>query len=321
MEGSVQNVLALTLWVTSMLCHAEDTCPDVKVIGVGSSDKMAILRGCPGVPGAPGQPGQPGPAGTKGEKGLPGVPGKMGPVGMKGERGIPGATGQKGDKGDPGVPAKGTAQNCKELLDQGASLNGWYTIYLPTGAPVTVLCDMETHGGGWTVFQRRLDGSVDFYRDWNSYKKGFGSQSSEFWLGNNNIHLLTSKGTFQLRFDLKDFDNNETYAEYRNFRLAGESQNYTLTVGDFVEGTAGDSFSQHNNARFSTKDRDNDSSGSQCAQVYKGAWWYTDCHFSNLNGLYLKGVHSSYANGVNWRSGKGYKYSYKVSEIKFRPQT
>lgn len=51
---------------------------------------------------------------------------------------------------------------------------------------------------------------------------------------------------------------------------------------------------------------------------YHGAWWYAECHTSNLNGLYLRGPHKSFANGVNWYSWRGYNYSYKISEMKVR---
>ena len=71
---------------------------------------------------------------------------------------------------------------------------------------------------------------------------------------------------------------------------------------------------------FSTKDQDNDNQGGRnCAITFKGAWWYERCHHSNLNGLYHRGNHSSYANGVNWKDWKGYYYSLKRTEMKIRP--
>ncbi|XP_019366006.1 PREDICTED: ficolin-2-like [Gavialis gangeticus] len=104
---------------------------------------------------------------------------------------------------------------------------------------MTVMCDMHTDGGGWIVFQKRVDDSVDFFRDWNSYQKGFGSRLTDFWLGNDNIHLLTSLGTNELRIDLEDFENHKTFAKYSSFKISGESDKYKLTLGDMVAGDAG----------------------------------------------------------------------------------
>ena len=75
----------------------------------------------------------------------------------------------------------------------------------------------------------------------------------------------------------------------------------------------------HNGAPFSAKDRDNDNHASHCSEVYKGAWWYNSCHGSNLNGLYHAGEHSTYADGVNWHSWKGYNEALTKTEMKFRP--
>ena len=94
----------------------------------------------------------------------------------------------------------------------------------------------------------------------------------------------------------------------------------SLNLTDFL-GTAGDSLSYHYGARFSTFDQDNDGNhGNHCAQKYKGAWWYVkSCHQSNLNGLYHNGAHSSFADGVNWKTWKGYNYSAKRAEMKVKP--
>lgn len=310
-------LLVLSLCVTELTLHAADTCPEVKVLDLEGSNKLTILQGCPGLPGALGPKGEAGAKGDRGESGLPGHPGKAGPTGPKGDRGEKGVRGEKGDTGPSQSCATGP-RTCKELLTRGYFLTGWYTIYLPDCRPLTVLCDMDTDGGGWTVFQRRIDGTVDFFRDWTSYKQGFGSQFGEFWLGNDNIHALTTQGTNELRVDLADFDGKHDFAKYSSFQIQGEAEKYKLILGNFLGGGAGDSLTSQNNMLFSTKDQDNDQGSSNCAVRYHGAWWYSDCHTSNLNGLYLRGLHKSYANGVNWKSWKGYNYSYKVSEMKVR---
>ena len=119
-----------------------------------------------------------------------------------------------------------------------------YTINPDGGKPIRVLCDMTTDGGGWTVFQRRMDGSVHFYRDWKSYKEGFGSLSGEFWLGNDNLHRLTNANDVMLRVDLEDFEGSITFAEYNTFKVAHEADYYRLTLEEY-SGTAGDSFTYH----------------------------------------------------------------------------
>lgn len=82
---------------------------------------------------------------------------------------------------------------------------------------------------------------------------------------------------------------------------------------------AGDSLLKHSGMRFTTKDRDSDHSENNCAAFYRGAWWYRNCHTSNLNGQYLRGAHASYADGVEWSSWTGWQYSLKFSEMKIRP--
>jgi len=78
-----------------------------------------------------------------------------------------------------------------------------FTIDPDGSGPFDVFCDQTTAGGGWTVFQKRLDGSVDFYRGWADYKRGFGNLNGEFWLGLDKINRLT-KLRNRLRVELED---------------------------------------------------------------------------------------------------------------------
>ena len=151
---------------------------------------------------------------------------------------------------------------------------------------------METDGGGWTVFQRRQDGSVDFYRYWTDYENGFGDLTGEFWLGLSKIHRLTKEGSNTLRVDLGDFEGNTAYANYSTFSISDGSTEHILTVGGY-SGTAGDglingpSYGRLNGMKFSKRGNDNDNwHNGNCAASYNGAWWYNACYQSHLNGPY-----------------------------------
>ena len=173
---------------------------------------------------------------------------------------------------------------------------------------------METDGGGWTVFQRRQDGSVDFYRNWTDYENGFGDLTGEFWLGLSKIHRLTKEGSNALRVDLGDFEGNTVYANYSTFNVSDGSTEYILTVGGY-SGTAGDSLDSHNGRRFTTRDNDNDVSGSNCAQWATGAWWYESCFNSNLNGRYFNTSTDNFQ-GIVWWHWKNGNISLKFTEMK-----
>ncbi|PIK58778.1 tenascin, partial [Apostichopus japonicus] len=176
------------------------------------------------------------------------------------------------------------------------------------------------------VFQRRVDGSVDFYRNWTSYKEGFGELDHEFWLGNDKLYDLTNQGDYQLRIDLVNKDGAPYYAEFDLFRIKDESDNYTLSGLGAFSGTAdidggapgGYALSYHLNSAFSTFDRDNDKAGgTSCAAIYHGAWWYKKCALSNLNGDYMAANDAQ--SSIYWYGLPGGSTNIKYTEMKIRP--
>ncbi|XP_040398620.1 tenascin-X isoform X46 [Cygnus olor] len=181
--------------------------------------------------------------------------------------------------------------------------------------PLRVFCDMETDGGGWLVFQRRMNGATDFWRGWEEYAHGFGNVSQEFWLGNEALHALTAAGPTELRVDLRT-PLDAAFAHYRDFAIAGPEEHYRLHLGAY-SGTAGDAMSYHAGSPFSTRDRDPRRRPRPCAVAYTGAWWYRNCHYANLNGRY--GTPYDHQ-GINWFPWKGFEFSIPFTEMKLRPQ-
>nr|XP_005607860.2 fibrinogen alpha chain [Equus caballus] len=235
-----------------------------------------------------------------------------------------------------------SARDCDDVLQTHPSgaQSGIFNIKLPGSSKIfSVYCDQETGLGGWLLIQQRMDGSLNFNRTWQDYKRGFGSLNDkgegEFWLGNEYLHLLTLRDSV-LRVELEDWAGNRTYAEY-HFRVGSEAEGYALQVSSY-EGTAGDAliegsveegteYTSHAGMEFSTFDRDADKWEENCAEVYGGGWWYNNCQAANLNGIYYRGGsydprnNSPYEieNGVVWVPFRGADYSLRAVRMKIRP--
>ncbi|XP_067281731.1 LOW QUALITY PROTEIN: angiopoietin-1 [Pseudorasbora parva] len=211
-------------------------------------------------------------------------------------------------------------RDCADLYQAGFQKNGVYLINISPQETRKVYCNMESAGGGWTVIQRRVDGSVDFQRTWKEYKMGFGSVSAEQWLGNEFVHILTNQRQYGLRVELTDWDGHQAFSQYDSFHIDSEKHNYRLFLKSH-SGTAGrqSSLAIHG-ADFSTKDMDNDNCTCKCALMLSGGWWYDACGPSNLNGVYYRqGQHVGKFNGIKWHYFKGPSYSLQSTVMMIRP--
>ncbi|GFS18159.1 ficolin-2 [Elysia marginata] len=190
-----------------------------------------------------------------------------------------------------------------------------YIIMNQTTIRKQVLCDTHTLGGGWLMIQRRAKGDVDFYRDWTAYREGFGHVTGDFWLGLEAIHTLTDEHPYELRIDFR-LDGQEKFAQYSSFRVESESDKYRLRLGSYsgtIREAANTGLSYSNNTPFTTFDRDNDASSTNCAISHHAGWWYGSCHRSNLNGIWKKKAYE----GVSWYTGSAWVHP-SYTEMKIR---
>ncbi|KAL7405128.1 hypothetical protein ABVT39_024192 [Epinephelus coioides] len=241
-----------------------------------------------------------------------------------------------------------TGTDCQDVANKGATTSGLY--YIKPGKATEqflVYCEIDSFGRGFTVIQRRRDGSVDFSKDWVQYREGFGylspDDTTEFWLGNEKLHLLTAATTIPtvLRIELVDWDGNKRYADYNMFRVGPEIDSYRMTYGYYFGGDAGDAFdgfdfgddpsdkffTAHNGMQFSTHDKDNDKYDGNCAQQDGSGWWMNRCHAAHLNGKYYQGGRYTekdagefgYDNGIIWVTWHNRWYSLKETTMKLIP--
>nr|XP_017003132.2 fibrinogen-like protein 1 [Drosophila takahashii] len=198
---------------------------------------------------------------------------------------------------------------------------GIHLIHLPEFLPFLVACEGQTAAGpGWTSIQRRLDGSVNFYRNWDAYSKGFGKLNGEFFIGLEKLHRLTSSQPHELYISIRRFGGEMSYAHYDDFLIGSAEEGYELKLLGHYQGNASDALRTHDKMKFSTFDRDNDAfTHMNCAKHHQGAWWYDFCSRSNLNGKYFKGEVDN-PQSIYWEPWYSFR-SLKSVQMLIRPKS
>ena len=156
-------------------------------------------------------------------------------------------------------------------------------------------CDTITDGGGWTVVQRRKDGTVNFDRLWWEYETGFEKLIGKFWFGLKALHCLTNQGNWEMKLEFTFTNKTKSYLHYLVFKVGPAIKGYPLTIGGYtgIQGTDPFSTLSLNGMKFTTKDRDNDKwHRGNCAPEFgtskplNNGWWFEGCSHIDPNADY-----------------------------------
>ncbi|XP_008582159.1 PREDICTED: angiopoietin-related protein 4 [Galeopterus variegatus] len=214
-------------------------------------------------------------------------------------------------------------RDCQELFEEGERQSGLFQIQPQGSPPFLVNCKM-TSDGGWTVIQRRQDGSVDFNRPWEAYKTGFGDPQGEFWLGLEKVHRITGDRGSRLAVHLQDWDGNAESLQFP-FHLGGEDTAYSLQLTAPVASKLGavTVTPKGLSLPFSTWDQDHDlRRDKNCAKSLSGGWWFGTCSHSNLNGQYFRSIprqRQQRKKGIFWKTWRGRYYPLQATTMLIQP--
>ena len=208
--------------------------------------------------------------------------------------------------------------DCDTWARSGFASSGVYEITI-NGKQREAYCQMEI--GGWTVIQKRVDGSVDFNRNWNDYKNGFGDVQGEYWFGNDDIHALTSMpgSTMLIKISASSFENEQASVIFEGFKIEDEDNNYKLYSGTASYGdiAMGADFTKFDGMFFSTPDRDMDAAADKhCAEERQAGFWYKKCGSMSPNAqFYSQTTCQQEQAKIYWHLFKGSDYCLKTFEM------
>ena len=142
----------------------------------------------------------------------------------------------------------------------------------------------------WTPIHQKLNDDIDFNLTWNDYKVGFGDPGSNFWIGLETMHQMTSTAPYRLRIEFQaSYNSVWYYAEYSTFLIDAEANQYTIHVSGFT-GDGGDSLQynwtptvQLNGSTMACPSPTRETGA--CAQSGYGAGnWFNNCYYFLLTG-------------------------------------
>ena len=208
--------------------------------------------------------------------------------------------------------------------------DGPHIIYPDTAKlpSLEVACDQETDNGGWIMYQRRVDGTLNFTRNWEQYKHRFGTNgdnTTELWLGNENVYqLLQSYGNkvVDLRIEVDTFYGDLGWIESSSFTMRNEAALYSMNWATTTASTTlmAREWDRHKTHSFKTYDKFG--SRRRCLKVYKGGWWYRKgCSLVRLNGEYIKSAKpvntSIYIQGFSYMSLKRSRMMFRMTNVTY----
>ncbi|XP_074206972.1 angiopoietin-related protein 4 [Camelus bactrianus] len=214
-------------------------------------------------------------------------------------------------------------RDCQELFEEGERQSGLFQIQPQGSPPFLVNCNM-TSDGGWTVIQRRQDGSVDFNQPWAAYKDGFGDPQGEFWLGLEKVHRIMGDRGSRLSVQLQDWEGNAQSLQFP-VHLGGEDTAYSLQLTEPVASKLGATTIMPSGLSlpFSTWDQDHDlRQDKNCAKSLSGGWWFGTCSHSNLNGQYFHSIprqRQQRKKGIFWKTWRGRYYPLQATTMLIQP--
>ena len=178
---------------------------------------------------------------------------------------------------------------------------------------------------------------------YEDYVKGFGEAESEYWIGLENMRLLTNEHRLT---DLKIVMTSEAgvhhWIRYHGFRIGGRQEHYRLHLGPRVAGNATDELRSvhkvhiqtsfctffkhtlhsrasrhHSGHSFSARDADHDGGGGHCAEIHRSAFWFHNCFHATLNARHGT---DNLCYGILWSTGcKRENIQAKVEMMVSRP--